>query len=315
MIIANGTDKEELQALPLVDEEIKCPQLASKFDKEARVDKNLFLEGVNKIMFAVGNDKSRPQYSHWMMDTDTKKVRFAAGTGARFISCWFDGEKCGVESDKPYKFFFNGSYTPVIQKVVAEAQMKDDDQKLVVKQSSVNDTAPAQIVLEMRDFSVSIVGIDTDIKWPEIDAMVFDVDKTAVVKVKREDLKYPVKGIMATFNDAVKKENKVHVSSLTFDGDADHILWAAKMGMRSKRKIPVADFVQKPEKSLTLNCVSRYVSELCNRLSGDENTIVTFEAIGPLKPIVYRFPTEEDSVTGITSKVAGFFASLNDPEE
>lgn len=316
LIISNSNDEEDFQTLTTLEEDIERINSPSNFDKEIHIDKDILLDGVNKILFAVGTDKTRPQFLHWFLDAKPDGSRFVAGSGPRFISCQFEGCKTEIKSktDKE-RIYFNAAYTPAVTKIISDSKTKED-KKIVIKQANATDESPSQILIEMRDFNVVIAGIDTDIEWPDVDGKVFNADKALVFKINKKDLEYPTRGVMATWNAEAKKSGDIHVSSLKLDANSDVVTWSVKRNsMRSNRKVAIADFDKKPESQTSIHCVSGYIAEILKNFSLDDNDMISFELIGERKPIVFRLPPKVTSGRDITTKVSGFFASLNDPEE
>lgn len=300
--IIKTSDNEEFQTCPMFDTNIEIPKKAKKYDKEINIVKGVLLEGINKILFGIGFEKHKPQYLNYVIEADKGHVRFITGTGGRFAVWDVEGKSC-VSVNEKCRIFLPKEQTPVVMEIIAES---DTDDNIIISQGIV-DSKP-QILFQIGKIEVILVGIDIDVKYPDISQLMKE-KKNIVVATKAEDWEYSTKGLKATFNEEVKKLHNTHESDLTLKLDSNYVLLTSKTNMKSSRKVPIVDIREKGDSdSLRFHTTTNYISEIY--ASSDKEDDITLEFVDSKQPAFARFPRKDNKALGSHSNLTLFFAAL-----
>jgi len=268
------------------------------------INRGLFVSGFNKISYAIGFEKNRTQYLYWKLDANKDGVRFASGTGGRFAIFDVKG-KSVVKTKKNTEFLFPKEQSPVISSILD--RVTDDD--LVIKQASRDGDVPEQIVFEVNAFSLVLVGFDTDISWPNLDSLLSS-DKNVRLETHAKDWEYATKGLMATFNEDLKKEHDTHESDILLDFKDNVIKLMTKQTMRASRKVPIVDVKDKASdtEDMKVHCTTPYLAEIFSK--GDKGDAIILEFIDGDHPVFVRYPEKSNGSLGTMEQFTTFFASL-----
>ncbi|NJL70093.1 MAG: hypothetical protein HC888_00160 [Candidatus Competibacteraceae bacterium] len=298
LIIASAADKEIFQALPVLPDSVKTPEVATSFEKEVEITRSSFLEGFNKVFYAIGFEANRDQYLYWQLRTSTEIARFAAGTGARFAVYNIEGK--AVKGSSNHEFLLPKDQSPVIANILSDC---DGD---YVKISASSASTPPQMVFTVDTTRVILTGIDFNIKWPNIDPLL-KATRVARVETRAEDWAYAVKGLWATFNNELKKQNEIHQSDISLDFDKNNINIKTDGKLRANRKVPITDIKAKTDDAV-FHCCTTHIKEFIDRV--DKNDKVFVEYVSSDKPLFFVLEKTNSDVSGLSRQFLAFFASL-----
>lgn len=305
VVMALDGDSSEVQALPVITGEVQMPSLAKSFEKEVTIQRGVLLDGINEVLWATGNEDHKEQYHHWRFIADKDEASFAAGTGGRFKTWKVTGPKF-ISTDTKNVFFFNRDQTPAVQSILSGVT----DESVVIKQANRKGDTPDQIVIETNSFKLMFVGFDPDLKYPNIDKPI-DEPKPFWIKTKVADWEFATKGIMATYNEDVKKDYDTHESDLQPVVEKDYILLTAKTGLRSQRKVPILEKCgnwKDQSEDLEFHCSSKYIAEIFQKCRKEDKVQIEYHDVNE-KPI---FVTSEvaTNALGLQTQYLLFFASM-----
>lgn len=308
-VVATENGGEE-QALPVAKENIEIPSLASKFDKDVKVNRNIFLEGIKETFWAVGFEDHKEHWLHWRLVVESGRAEFAAGTGARF-SIWESKGRNAAKCDAATTFYIPKDQTPAIQSALSFVGKDTVDEDIVViKQAARQGDTVDQIVFEVPEFRLILVGFDSSMKWPNVDKMIKE-DKPYSIVTKISDWEFATKGLLATFNEDVKKDHDTHESDLEPKLDKNYILLTTNTGMRAQRKVPFLRIEKQGDQkdSIVFHCSTVYVGEIYSKCpKGDEVWISYTNDVN--KPVFVIGPETDNAATGTKSRYTRFFASM-----
>ena len=318
LIIVNKNDDSEKQCMPVFDNEVNMPKIASTFDKNIKIRRDVFINSVNRVFFAVGFGELIPKFLYWILKTDKEKATFATGTGMRFMLLKLSG-KDFIEVDGPQNVMIHKDFTPLLISILNTGY----SEFITIKQSSKNSISSNQTVIEYGTHIVVLVGFDSDMDWVDED-MIINSDKMCKFITKTSDWVYPMKGIRATYSAENRKESIRHNMIGVLDKEAKQIEMETNELTKSKRKVSIGDFVDNGEDlyPFTFKCSSQYLSELPHYF--DTGGFSQIEIMGPRKPIIVRDYASEkvsDKVerindkTGLTEEYIMFFSVLLTEEE
>ncbi len=305
VVMALDGDAAEVQALPIMTGDVTMPVLAKSFEKEVTIQRGVFLDGINEVIWATGNEDHKEQYHHCRLIADKDQAIFAAGTGGRFKTWTVTGPKF-ISTDTENTFFFNRDQTPAVQSILSAVT----DESIVIKQADRKGEAPDQIVIETNSFKLMFVGFDPNMKYPNIDKPISE-PRPFWVKTTVGDWEYAVKGVMATYNEDVKKDNDTHESDLQPVLEKDHILLTAKTGLRSQRKVPIlgkcGNWKEQPE-DLEFHCSSKYIAEIFQKCPKEDKVTIEYHDVNE-RPI-FVISEEATNALGLKTQYLLFFASM-----
>jgi len=161
---------KQAQKLVLESEKVKPPVLATEFEKSVEVNREVFIEGMEKVFFAIGFAETQPHYMCQLFQVEKNKVRFAAGTGARFAISDVDGKNI-VKTDKKENFIIPKQNISNIITVLKNSSVENITIKQAQSHTGKTDN-PAQIVIELEDVKLIILGIDTSIVYPPLNKII-----------------------------------------------------------------------------------------------------------------------------------------------
>lgn len=304
-------DSSEFQTLPVQD--IHCEYHEPDSDKKAKtvsitLRRETFISYANKISFAHGDQQQFKDFTYWMLkSTGTNELRFAAGSGTRFAVVELFGNNLSNSKGNINLLFPNEQTQPIL--------------------NVLNELSCQDIVIESKDRCISITcnktrislyTCDPNVVWPDENKFLRRESKF-VFTTKIGNWKNAVKGILATNNDDIRKQNKIH--SCSFHVDLAKCLIQARTDttLKSFRKILIDDMSTNEDKrDFTINCVSTYINEIVS--SGSDDEYLQFEVDDPSKPVVVRYYSSKntgDSLKftkptddGINERYSIFFATL-----
>lgn len=304
--ITNSLDPGEVQSQPLLPDHVKMPEISDTPVYEIKVRRDAFVRGFSQIAFSAGFEDTKEQYTYWRFRADKGKVQFASGTGGRFAV--FNIESSDVtKATEPLQILIPKEQTPVITGVLSLV----DDEDITIVQNSTNSNG--QFVFKLKDFDIILVGFDPNISWPDIERMI-GAKKTLRIKTKRKDWKYPTKGLMATYNQDMKKEFSTHESDIHFDLSNQQVSLMSKHVMKSARKVPIVDISERQDDSdgIKIHCSTEYLCDIYKNLpKGREDIEVSI--VDDTKPVFVSVegPSPRDSKDE-KEKFVMFFASLSE---
>jgi len=306
---------EQIQTVFSESGEIKLPNLSSKFKKQATINREIFVDGMDKVQFAMGFEKTVAHYMCQLFEIEKGKARFAAGSGARFAIADIESKNILGANSKQTFIFPKANVSPIISIL-----KNTTSTNITIKESPANvdnSNNPAQIVIDFDEgISLIVLAIDTAIKYPDLNK-ILEFDYPYKVSSDISQWKYVVVGIEATNTKDIKKEHEMHNANVVAMLDKKVLFMETKSPTKAKRQIKDMKILQQGKtKEPSFCCNSAYILEAYGKGGNSGDVILEFETKeesddGRVKPVVVRFPEIVNSSKDTLEKFTIFFATSN----
>ncbi len=292
------TDAEPAeQTLPLDNADVVVPALASEFDKEMTVRRDVLVNAMNKILFSIGFEKFRPEFLYWIMRVKNGNLRAVCGDGARFAVYEIDGDSV-VKTKKPFDLCVHKDQTPVVQKIFS--LFPDDEVTIQSYARGDNDSLMDQIVMKVGSATMILVGHDPGVKWPN-ESKFLERENSFKYVTAASDWELIMKGVMATYNESMKKTNQIHPVQTIFNGEEKIVNVITNAQMKANRKIKLRDAKFDGESKIDFTCVSSYVADMLKHAGPDD--AIQIEFTNDKAPAVFRLFASDTVTDGPIQKV------------
>jgi len=264
-------DDDIVQPVPTFEGKIKVPQIAESFNKEIKVNREIFIEGINKVSFAIAFEEKMRNYMCMVFESSQDNVRFSAGSGSRFTVSNVSGKNIGTKSKT--QIIFPKNNISNISKILSDAS----DTNIVIKYADADGEkgSPEQIMIEFGGTNLCILGIDSSINYPDMDSII-NFDYSNKVYSNIEDWRMAVAGISATMH--VDSDN-IYNTEVVADTEKGYFRTETKTLLKAKNKVKFTD----DEKSITDNdnpwfrCNSLYLKEMISKANKTGEVSIHFE--------------------------------------
>ena len=301
---------DELQTLPVFDDKINIPKLPDKFDKEVKIKKDVLLDAVNKIFFAISFESSNDRFIYWFMKYNKDEAQFVTGSGMRFATLKLSGKNF-IEAKDKGDFIFHRDHTPVLLSVlkllpVEYISIKQNDKSMVITAGST---------------TITVMGFEPNIRRYD-ETIFFNKPKKCKFITKVSDWVYPMKGIRATYNTEVKKMGSFHEAKLEVDAEKKTLVVQANTQLKSSRKIEVKDLENKEPniKKYDFKVLSQFFAEMpdyfnasgyCQIEIGEKELPIVLHDYAKDKVSDVR-PSSINEKTGLTEQYSLILSIVND---
>jgi hypothetical protein len=278
------SDAEKLQTIPSEVRQIEMPSLASTYTKETSINKSSLTEAANKVLFAIGFEKFRPEFLYWKLHVEPKKLRVVCGDGGRFPMYEIEGDNI-VTASGATTFLIFKEHNPSLLKVLSAVEGETVTIKEFVKDGD-GDTASDQFVVTLGTATVVLVGHDPGIKWP--DESQFTARKNVYKFVtKAADWNKEMAGAWATYNEDVRSQNAVHVTVLNFDTKKGVVTLKTDNAMKAVRKVKLLDsqIEDGQADNIEFKCVTSVLRDAIKQAEGN----IQMELLNGVKPMVVKY--------------------------
>jgi DNA polymerase III sliding clamp (beta) subunit (PCNA family) len=310
LTVTPESDAEQKSSMPSESRAVVMPAPAAKFTKEVEVKRETLLNAMNKVLFAVGDEKYRPQFLYWVMRIRNDGFRLAAGDGSRFAVYEIEGANV-VKSKDQFNIHVSKEHNAVLQKLLGVGTADS-----VTIQESGTTQADAQIVVSFDALTLTLIGHDPGIKWPDENKFLNRQNPIKYTTALSDWL--PVlKSVAATYNEDVRKQNQIHHCTMQFDSGKGNALVKADHYMKTTRKVKIRD--AEGEGDVSFVCLSRYMADV--QKYGDAEDRIQMEFLDEKQPLVIRFfagdkvskaPLHKDNAANQTrEQYVMFIASVN----
>jgi len=301
-------DDEQYQTIPLVNIEEKPIPVADTYEKSITVNKEIFVDGLKRVEFAVGFEESKPYFECIMFIATPNKLRFASGIGARFAVR--DAEGIFEEIKGTTQILFPKNNISNIINVLDNAPV----QNITIKESINKENTPDQIVIRFGENTLLLLGLDTSIKYYDMDK-ILKYNYPNKISTELSDWNYIMGGINATFDEDMKRENEVHNTNVSINSKIGKLLVETSSIMKAKRKIDIKEIVINEDNNPYFRCNTVYLSEMANK-EGKKGTIyVNFKdqtkadkEDEKIPPILVEYPEIINDAKSIKEKFYMFFS-------
>lgn len=262
LFMFNKDDAEIFESLPLAQKPVDMPADAPSYGNVVKMDRELLIKGMNKVIFAIGWEKYRAEFLYWIMRIDNDYVRFACGDGGRFSIYEYTGAGKIDSTGKTDICLFREQTKDVFPKILP--MMIGDKVSFSIYNSENNsDTVADQVAVECGPTRMVMVGHDPGVKWPNEDIFLTRPN-TYKITMALADWEIPVRGMLATYSEDIKATHGSHVATLDFDFDKKLMYVKTDGQMKSQNKIKIRDCVlgSDVDKKLSFTVTSQFLGEV-----------------------------------------------------
>lgn len=285
--ITTNSDAEEEQTIPVERNEVEMPVIASNFGKTVTLRRSVLQRGMEKVLFAVGFEKYRPEFHYWLLRLAPKSMRAVAGDGTRFASYDITGENI-IETDKDTTVVFYREHNQVLQKVI-NLCTEDYVTLREYTRSNDKDSLQSQTIISLGNVTLALIGHDPRAKWPN-ENRYLERKNNIRLTVASDEWDMDLQGIMATRNRAVKEGNEIHNTLLSIDMKKKSVTAITEHAMQSRRRFTIED--ADTDGTLNFRCETKYLTEIMKYAAGGH---VQFEFLDEKAPAIVHM--------GATAKV------------
>jgi hypothetical protein len=324
-IVTKKTTKniKERQSIPIQSDERKVvlADVPNEFDYEVEVNKDIFLEGMSRVNFAIGYEDSRPVYNSQAMYVSKKKLRFVAGTGARFAIVTYTGKGLSnlLKTDSSVSTIFpkhNISNLIVLLK-------SSNVENIIIKQSYNKSNYPDQIVVEFKGTQFVFLKIDNSITYPVVDNVLNKKDYSYQVQTPFSEWRLGFKGVEATNTIEYQQESPRHNAIVEANFESGWFNLKGKTNAEADRYVAFSDIFEANgtvvgDSPVGFAVNSHYLDDLYNKWEkfsdkdSDKLHISFMDQFsvkdGKTPPIVVRYPEKENSSLNIKTEYILFFS-------
>tara|TARA_Y100000310_G_C20700031_1_gene828893 strand:- start:2664 stop:3917 length:1254 start_codon:yes stop_codon:yes gene_type:complete len=299
-------DDNEYQTLTVADSKIVIPKEANEFEKEIKLDLQMFLHGSKKTIFAIGWKGERPVFLYWVLRVDKDKLRFLAGDGARFAALDIEGKSFFTSNGK-YDLLFPKDQTSVVVAILERSKADN----VIIKQAKRNDTdrTPDQIVIKFGDRKMFLVAFDPTLNYPN-ENKILNAQKPLRVFTKVDDWVYAARGMDATYTQEFKDEHETWPANLHVDIKNKQIIIKTDTPLKSRRQVPIESVTQNQNtvNGIDIRCAGAFFLDIPKYC--DKNGDIEVCLASSTDPIVFRQPKDVNKSVGLTELYRIFFAVL-----
>ena len=282
LIITPESDPDQKSSMPFDTKLVVMPDPAVAYEKEVEISRETLTNAMRKVVFAVGDEKYKPAYLYWVLRIRKDGFRVAAGDGSRFSVYEIAGANV-VKTQEEFNIHVSKEHDAVLQKLLESG--KDDN--VTIREFGSN-PALAQIVFTFDTITMTLIGHDPGIKWPDENKFVNRKNNVKYISAM-SDWEPVLKGVQATYNEDARQAAKPHYCLLTFDPVKNAINVKAEHTLKTTRKVRIQDslIADGGDGNVTFNCVSKYMGEMYKLSSPGDR--IQMEFSDPSKPVVVHF--------------------------
>jgi len=157
-----------VRTMPVISETVHLPNTGKKFEQEVEVDREIFVKGMESVIFAPAFEEKMYSYMCMLFEAISDKdqeLRFSAGSGGRFAVKSIKGKNI-ISNAQEAKIIFPKDCLGAVSKLLAEAS-----QPFVIIKSIEADqknNIPEHIMIEFDEMVLCIYGLEHFTKYPDL---------------------------------------------------------------------------------------------------------------------------------------------------
>ena len=308
------------RTMAVVSEVVRPPNLGSTFDQDIQIDREVFVKGMDSVIFAPAYEEK--MYSYMCMlfeargDLPEQVIRFSAGTGGRFAIKDIKGKHI-IENNQKARIIFPKDSLSTLSHLLSSSSSETISIKYIV--ANQKDNVAEHIMIEFDEMVLCIFGLEHFTKYPDL-AKIISHKYSNRIYSNLEDWKPVAKTIEGTRH---RWNENIHNTEVVLN-DADEVLEITpKVPHASPTFIDMVDTdscILKGEK-IWFRCNSDYIDEMVTQGGGKGKIQFNFESQDILenitdekelqklmKPILVKFPEDTDEAKNIVDNFYMFFS-------
>ncbi len=308
-----------VRSMPTLSEIVRPPNLGDTFDQDIEIDREVFVNGMNSVLFASAYEEKLYSYKCMLfeakMDSD-QEVRFSAGTGSRFAIKSVKGKNI-VLNHKEAKMIFPNDSLPSISKILGGAAQSTVNIKSVGVDQDKH--IPEHIMIEFDGMILCIFGLEHFTKYPDLTKVLKHKYSNRIYS-SLEDWKPIGKAIEGTRH---RWNNSIHNTEIVIEEDSEVFKVTPQTPNTNTTFIGMVDIddcIVKGEK-IWFRCNSLYLEEMVSQGGGKGRVQFNFESQSILdgvtddkkaqklmKPVLVKFPENVDDAKNTVDNFYMFFS-------
>jgi hypothetical protein len=311
-----GKKKASVRAMAVDSNIVRPPNIGKKFTKEIEVDREIFVKGINSVIFAPAYEEKMYSYMCMLFEIINGKeqeLRFSAGTGGRFAIKSCKGKNLIKRGDDT-KIIFPKVNLSTIAKLLSEATEPNVTIKCVEVDSPNN--IPEQIMIEFDGIIMCLFGIESFTKYPDL-AKIISYKYPNRIYSNLEDWESVVRTIEGTRH---RYNENIHNTEVMLDEEEAVFKITPKTAHTSPTFIDLAgdeDCVATGDK-VWFCCNSKYIEEMISQGNKKGKVQFNFESQAILddipegkpkqmRPVLIKYPEDNNEAREIVDNFYMFF--------
>ena len=297
LIVRPVSNARKMQSLPTIFKGVEIPSIAEKFPKEIKVNRQLFINSIDKVAFAIGKEDFRPDFRHLVMRFSKNKLRTVCGDGVCIVVYQIQDGDTVIDTKETQSMLIKDEQIGVLLSILKATSCEDILLQEYIRKNKDKETLMNQTVISCGDVKIVLIGHSPELQWQDENKF---INRKGLVKVAVPVTEWDqeLKGIMATYNSDIRKANVVHTTRLEFDFANKLITLKAEEQMRSLREVSISDSkTEDNSDSFDFCCTSKYLLEVHqNTRSADD--FVQFEFSSATGAAAVKMFADEKVVDG-----------------
>ena len=321
--ISTLSGKKYVRSIAVYDEPVVAPNVATKFSKEIEINREIFINGMNRILFSPEFEEKMLNYMCMLFESfhgDEDIVRFSAGSGGRFAVKEIMGKNI-IKNKQDVRMILPKDNLANIVKVLTDANCEKIKVKYAEADSS--ELIPEQIVFNFGETScdeinMCIFGIDRFSKYPDLNKII-DYQYPNRIFSDLKDWDYAISGIDMTLKNY--KEN-IHNTKVVLKTDKNIFMVNPLTKDVAESPVDIVDdekcIISGDDEDIWFTCNSIYLKEMVVHAGKMGKIQLNFESQSILenipddqpqqmKPILVKFDEKIDDAKSITENFYMFF--------
>jgi hypothetical protein len=314
----DGKEKKSLsiRSMSIIENEVKVPSMGKVFDKEIEIDREIFVKGMNSVLFAPAFEEKMYSYMCVLFEyIKNKEIRFSAGSGGRFAIKEIKGENI-VSKGEGTSIIFPKPCLSSLVKLLSES----NSAFITLKSSEADEknNIPEQIIVDFDGMKLCIFGMEYLTKYPDL---------TKVIKHKYSNRIYSNleewNSVIRTIDGTKHRYNEnIHNTEIVIEQDDEVIKVTPRTLNFSPTFIDMIDIDNCIIKGndLWFRCNSDYIREMVVQGGKKGKIQINFESQADLndsqednkkqrKPVLVKFEENLDSAKNTVDNFYMFFST------
>ena len=319
LVVTPLSSKDLKRSMFIFEEVVQPPNLGKESSQEIKINREIFVKGLNSVMFAPAFEEKYHSYMCVLFETGGTKgkqnVRFSAGTGGRFAVKSIDGKNI-LNTAKMTKFIFPKTNLESIQKVLSGASCSEITMKTIDADASQH--IPDQIMIEFDGMVMCLFGLEYFTKYPDLTKIINHKYSNRIYS-NLKDWRIAVGGVDMTW---LHHGEDVHNTEVVFESEKERFMVKPEATHGCPTPIDIVDnqdCIVKGDK-IWFRCNSEYLKEMVSHGSREGKIQFNFESQSILeeesdpgnkpkqmRPVLVKFPEVVDGIKEIKENFHMFF--------
>lgn len=314
------SDNQIYISIPASTELIEFPYRSLKFKQQTIVDRKYFIKGLEKIKFAPAFEEKMFCYMCVLFESWNNRIRFSAGTGARFASTDYSGDIKSISTNETRIILPKTNISNL-----ATIFKNTDCSTIKIKSTNTIELicSQDQVVLEAENITVALYDIEHFAKYPDMDQKIKH-NYSYQIPTWISDWKYALEAIIASKHFF---KNNIHNARIIANLMLGHFDLTTNTEMKMNRRVDfdfgvfVKDSIIDKGHKPWFCCNSDYLREMVKVADKGDIVVINFDDQSILdtipddkpkqmSPILLKYP-EKTNKDGVKENLHLYFLVSN----